>query len=195
VVKIAFIVEGDSEKILIDSDMFRKWCETNGITIVEPIINAKGGGNLLPQYLSNHVANVSRNGKPDKIVVLTDLEWECAVVEVQNRILTEEFKDNIDVVFVSVKALEAWFLADDEAMSSWLKERFHEDYPECTDNLPLERIKQIAKDRDKRGPGPKPGFAKKMTSRHGFSLERAAEHPNCPSVKNFRDTLKEWGGG
>jgi hypothetical protein len=192
-VRIGFIVEGYSEKILIESDTFRKWCEKNEIAIVAPVINAKGGGNLLPQYLSNYIINISENGRPDKIVVLTDLENICAVEKVRQRILTEEFKDKIDFVFVSIKALEAWFLADGIAMASWLGEKtFHEDHPEETPGMPHERIKQIAKDKNKRGPGPHPEFVKKMM-RHGFSVERAATHPHCFSAKEFHDTLKEWG--
>ena len=192
-VKVGFIVEGDTEKILMESGTFRKWCDTNGIAVVDPVINAQGGGNLLPKYLSNHIARLSKNGTPDKIVVLTDLEREPNVTEVRNRIQTGD----IDFIFVAVKAIEAWFLADSAAMSSCLGEKgFHEDFPEKTPNMPWERIKQIAREKKQRGPGAsKPGFARKMTGNHGFSIERAAKHPNCPSAKEFHDTLKAWGQG
>jgi predicted ATP-dependent endonuclease of OLD family len=194
-VKIGFIVEGHSEKILIESDMFKEWCQKNRITIAHPVINAGGGGNLLPQYLANHIARVSQNGKPNKVVVLTDLETTSTVADVRERILTKESKDKIDIVFVSVKALEAWILADGAAMAAWLKEEsFHEGYPEATPAMPREKIKQIAKDKNKSGPGAsKPNFIKKMIVKHGFSIERAAEHPHCPSVKEFSTTLKKWG--
>jgi len=194
-VKIGFIVEGHSEKILIESGMFKKWCQKNRITIAHPVINACGGGNLLPQHLANHIARVSQNGKLNKVVVLTDLETASSVAKVRKRIHTSEFKDKIDVVFVSVKALEAWILADGVAMAAWLKEEtFHEDYPEDTPAMPREKIKQIAKDKNKLGPGSsKPSFIKRMIEKHGFSIERAAEHPHCPSVKEFSTTLKKWG--
>ena len=48
-VKIGFIVEGDCEKIFIESDNFKNWANMQGIEICSPVVNAKGGGNLLPQ--------------------------------------------------------------------------------------------------------------------------------------------------
>ena len=195
-VRVGFIVEGDSEKILIGSDMFRKWCEKNGITVVDPIINAQGGGNLLPEFFANYERRLSVTGRPDKIVVLTDREKAPTAAATRRRILcvNKGKGKKIDYVFVSVKAVEAWFLADDRAMSSWLKERFHEEKPERTSGTPWERIKEIALSKN-RGPGSNHlAFARTIIRQHGFSIERAAKHPNCPSVKEFYDTLKEWGG-
>lgn len=191
-VKIGFIVEGDSEKILIESDMFQQWCGKNGITIVDPVINAEGGGNLLPEFMANHIRRLSANGKPDKIVVLTDLETSGTVHVARKRILTGKSSKKIDFVFISIKAVEAWFLSDDKAMSAWLESRFHEDLPEKTQGMPWDRLKEIADKRGKRGPGSKPMFAKKILSL-GFSIENAARHPHCPSVKEFYDTLTGWG--
>ncbi|PTQ87123.1 hypothetical protein [Agitococcus lubricus] len=49
-VKVGFIVEGDTEKLIVESPAFVAWLVANGITLVNPVVNAKGGGNLLPQY-------------------------------------------------------------------------------------------------------------------------------------------------
>lgn len=197
-VKVGFIVEGDSEKVLLESKAFRQWCEKNGISIVSPIINAGGGGNLLPKYLANHVKRLSAKERPDKIVVLTDKEKAPTDKIIQDWLLSvnknKEKKTYIDAVFVSVKALEAWFLADDEAMSSWLKERFHEDFPERTHGTPWERIRKIASERD-RGLGKSSHvvFARTIINAHGFSIERAANHPQCSSARTFCNKLREWG--
>lgn len=196
-VKVGFIVEGDSEKKMLESKAFKQWCEKNGISIVSPIIDAGGGGNLLPLYLVNHIKILSKNGPPDKIVVLTDKEKVPTNEVVRERILQVNTKKKkiIDEVFVSVKALEAWFLADDKAMSSWLGERFHEDYPERTTRTPWERIREIAVEKDHRGPGKSSHlvFATKIINTHGFSIERAASHPQCASARKFCNKLREWG--
>lgn len=196
-VKVGFIVEGDSEAILIKSVMFRNWCQNNGLSVVDPVINAKGGGNLLPNYLTNQVERFL-NGKepPDKIVILTDRENAVSDDEVRERIHGYPPEKRIDFVFIAVKALEAWFLADGAAISKWLNEdRFFEEFPEKTDEMPWDRLKEIAKDKKKRGPGESRLLFTKKILNYGFSLEQAAKHTNCSSVKKFHDTLIKWGKG
>ncbi len=194
-VRVGFIVEGDSEKILLESPSFRTWCESIGVEIVDPVINAGGGGNLLPKYLGNHLARLTENSDtPDRIVVLTDLEDEDSTEVVRTRILSEGFEEKIDVVFIAVKALEAWFLADTQAMRHWLNTPgFVENFPEKTFDKPFERVKEIAALLQKRGPGGKVTFARAMVSKYGFSIENAARHPHCPSAKKFYQTLNDWG--
>jgi len=85
-------------------------------------------------------------------------------------------------------------LADDRAMSSWLKERFHEEYPERTQGTPWERIKEISSGKS-REPGHNHLAFAQTIIKHGFSIEQAAKHPNCPSVKKFHDKLKDLGAG
>ena len=49
-VKVAFIVEGDVEKIVVDKCFIEKnWLEKYNITPIKPVINAGGGGNLCPK--------------------------------------------------------------------------------------------------------------------------------------------------
>ena len=61
-----------------------------------------------------------------------------------------------------------------------------EHFPEETPKLPWDRISEIVKETGSaRGPGGKVGFAKRMITHWGFSIENAALHPNCPSAKNF----------
>lgn len=196
-VKVGFIVEGDSETILIKSPMFRNWCQNKGLSIVDPVINAGGGGNLLPKYLVNYLERfLNESEPPEKIAILTDRENAVSYEEVRKRILGDPPEKRIDFVFIAVKALEAWFLADDVAISKWLNEDyFFEEFPEKTEEMPWERLKEIAKDKGKRGPGAtRPIFTRKIL-KCGFSLEQAAKHANCPSVKMFHDTLLKWGKG
>jgi len=193
-VKVGFIVEGDTEKVLVDSKGFRDWCSGIGIEVVEPVINAGGSGNLLPHNIENYLIQI-RKATPHKIIVLTDLEVELSVDVVRRRILTDQTNDKIDAVCIAVKAVEAWFLADTNALRRWLKDStIWEEYPEKTIAMPWLRLREIAGDLNKRGTGPsKPLFAKRITDKFGFALERAAAHGNCPSAKEFYDVLVGFG--
>lgn len=191
-VKVGFIVEGDSEKVLIESAGFRKWASDQGLEICSPVINAKGGGNLLPHNIKPMLAQIELN-HPDHVVILTDLENATGVEAVKARIGTE----HTDLIFIAVKALEAWFLADTDAMRRWLNApEFFEPAPEQTIGMPWDRLKEVAKTYGSRGPGSsKVIFAKKMCgAAMRYELERAAAHPACPSAKAFRDGLLEMGG-
>jgi hypothetical protein len=186
VVKLGFIVEGDSEKVLVESESFKQWLRTQGLELCPPVINAKGGGNLLPQNIEPMIAQI-RASRPDHIVIMTDLEAAPSIAAVKARITTQ----HTDLIFVAVKALEAWFLADTAAMRRWLeKDDFFEAHPEQTPGMPWERLKVIANTLKVRGPGAnKVIFAKRMCDKHGFQVDKASAHPNCPSAKQFHDGL------
>lgn len=181
-VKAGFIVEGACERIVVESEMFRTLLQSCGHALVTPVIDAKGGGNLLPQNIDAFLSRLDTAGA-ERIFILTDLEDEARVANVRDRVE----HDCIDFVFVAVKALEAWYLADSDAMNAWLGTAdFYEDAPEATPDKPWDRLRQIAIEREKRGPGSsKVAFAKKMVERWGFEIERAAAHPACPSAKEL----------
>lgn len=75
-VKVGFIVEGESEKLVVESPMFQQWLHDHDCTLVTPVIDAKGGGNLLPQHIEPFIQRLSHAGV-ERIVVLTDLEDEA----------------------------------------------------------------------------------------------------------------------
>lgn len=183
--KLGFIVEGETERIIIESNLFQSWANEQGLDICRPVIDAGGGGNLLPQNIKPMVEQVQRSN-PDHIIVLTDLERDPDVKTVRQRIGV----DYTQLIFVAVKAIEAWFLADSKALEKWLGTSWHEDRPEETNGMPWGRLKELANELKARGPGPsKPAFAKKMTKHFGFTVPNAAQHPNCPSAKFFHDGL------
>lgn len=177
-IKVGFIVEGGSEKIIVESQQFRTLLTQYGFELVTPVIDAKGGGNLLPKNIDVFIQRFASKDV-HRIFVLTDLEDEDSVQTVRERIAHE----SIDFSFIAVKALEAWYLADSTAINNWLEiTDFNEIQPEQTQGKPWDRLKEIANERGKRGPGQKISFAKKITKHHGFSLLHAAQHPNCPSA-------------
>jgi hypothetical protein len=191
VVKVGFIVEGDTEKILLESTNFKDCTAKIGVDICHPIENAKGSGNLLPKHIGPLVERLTLQN-PTHIIILTDLENDPDKQAVIDRIGT----DHTQLIFIAVKAIEAWFLADTLALNNWLKlEGVYEDFPETTPEMPWERLKSLASEHSKRGPGgSKPVFARQMTKHHGFSLERAANHANCPSATEFYNFLYDLGG-
>lgn len=184
-VKIGFIVEGHTEKILIESTSFQNWAKQQGIEICKPVLNAKGGGNLLPQNIEP-MMKVLQLKQPNYIVILTDLEREPTQEAVKARIGTQ----HTGLIFIAIKAIEAWFLADSSALSAWLKTELSEIYPEKTIGMPWDRLGELAKELKQRGTGAsKVEFAKKFMEKNGFDFARAANHLNCPSAKEFHDGL------
>ena len=186
-VKVGFIVEGNTEKIVIDSKDFRDFLNGIGISIVDPVIDAKGNGNLLPQNIEPFI-NMLKASFAEKIIVITDAD-QNDISQVTTRILPSDVSYDIDLIVVAVKALEAWFLACEELMRKVLcLPDFSMQFPEETEELPFEYIKELTRSNNIRGPGSKVSFAKKVI-KNGFSLQVAAAHPNCPSARFFLDNL------
>lgn len=186
-VTIGFVVEGASEKKLVESDGFRKWAKGQGLEVKDPVVNAGGGGNLCSHNLEPYVAGCRAQTGAEYVIILTDLECDPCVSQVHDRVGRGDHR-----LCVARKALEAWFLADDQAMAKWLKEPgFHEERPEATTGMPWDRLKEMAMDRGMPGPGrTRLLFARKMVNACSFSIERAANHPHCPSAAYFVRTLR-----
>lgn len=92
-VRIGFVVEGDSEKVFVESTAFRQWLNEHGMSLVEPVAVAGGQGRMeraagkgelgLAALLKKEVGNL------DRVVMLADLDPSRAVpciTERKNRI-------------------------------------------------------------------------------------------------------------
>ncbi|WP_186685604.1 hypothetical protein [Pseudomonas vanderleydeniana] len=188
-VKAGFIVEGASERIVVESQAFRALLQSCGYELVTPVVDANGGGNLLPHNIEAFLDRLDEAGA-EEVFILTDLEDELHVRTVRDRVAHQRVR----FAFVAVKALEAWFLADTQAMNAWLKtDDFFEDTPEQTAEKPWERVKQVAAERGARGPGNKVAFAKKAVTHWGFSVEHSSAHPSCPSARELIEFLRSTG--
>lgn len=186
-VKVGFIVEGNTEKIVVDSPQFKEFLRGIGIIVVEPVIDAKGNGNLLPQNIEPFI-DLLKKSSAEKIIVITDAD-EYSICQVEKRILPDGTSYKIDLIAVAVKAFEAWFLACEELIRKILCiPDFSMDFPEKTDGLPFDYLKELARNKKVRGPGTKTSFAKRAM-KNGFSLEVAAAHPHCPSATYFFNRL------
>ena len=183
-VKIGFLCEGKTEVKVVQSRKFKNYLQRIGIEIVEPVIDAKGGGNLLPDNSREHLEKLWSNGA-QQIVVLTDLDEDTCITSTRKRVNPNDDK----IVIVAVRKIESWFLADSKTMSLLLKEKFEFELPE-REIEPFETLKTLFIKKYDRGIGVKDTFTARVL-KYGFSLENAAQHPNCPSAKYFLNKLQQ----
>ncbi len=181
-VKLGFICEGETEKIIVESVIFRDFLTANNFEFIKAF-DATGNGNLLPENISPIIYNLLDEGV-EKIFVLTDLDEDACITKTKERINAPEGI----VVIVSVKKIEAWFLADSNLLSSLFKGNFLFEDPE-SESDPRQILKDLLMQKTGRGIGDsKPRFATKMVN-NGFSIINAAAHPNCNSAQYFIQKL------
>jgi hypothetical protein len=181
-VKIGFICEGETEKIIVDSVNFKNILTLHNLQLVNAI-DATGNGNLLPKNIIPFIESLKDDGA-EKIFILTDLDEDVCITKTKERINAPETV----IVIISVKQIEAWFLADSISLSKVFAKEFHYDFPE-DENYPREKLREIFMNETGRGFGDgKPRFAKWMV-KEGFSVSNAANHPNCNSAKYLMDKI------
>lgn len=183
-VKVGFICEGKTEKKILTSESFRHIIDGIGLEYVYPVFDVQGNSNLLPNKLKEALDILKENGA-EKIVIVTDLDNDACITLTKSRITSDENR----IVIVAVKQIESWFLADSGTLSNLLKEDFEFSNPEDQMN-PFETLKDLFKEKKGRGIGTKDIFARHML-KYGFSVENAAQHPNCPSAAYFLKKLKQ----
>jgi hypothetical protein len=182
-VKLGFICEGETEKIIIESLAFKEFLSTNNIEFIKAF-DATGNGNLLPANISPMINNLIDEGA-EKIFVITDLDDDVCIIKTKERINAPEGI----IVIVSVKQVEAWFLADSNTLTSIFNEEFSYENPE-NESEPRQVLKNLFIEKTGRGIGEsKPRFATRMVN-SGFSVINSATHPNCPSAQYFIQKLQ-----
>ncbi len=187
--RLGFIVEGDTEKIVLESKNFTNLLGELNIDFIPEIINAEGNGNLLPRNIEKHSQVLIDKGAT-KIIILTDIDEDACITQTKARIQPLENH----IVIVSIKQIEAWFLADTQAMRIFFSDNtFEEQNPE-SHLTPFDKINQIKLHKMGRGIGKsKIKFANYLVKQINFSINRASEHPNCTSAKYFIDKIKQIG--
>jgi hypothetical protein len=181
-VKVGFICEGETEKIIVDSADFNNILASYNLLMVNAI-DATGNGNLLPKNINPFIDSLKDDGA-EKIFILTDLDEDVCITKTKERINAPETV----VVIISVKQIESWFLADSITLSKIFAKEFYYDFPE-TDNNQREKLRAVFVNEIGRGFGDsKPRFAKWIV-KEGFSVLNAAAHPNCNSAKYLLDKI------
>ncbi|GAB4014140.1 hypothetical protein GCM10028808_35670 [Spirosoma migulaei] len=183
-VNVGFICEGKTEQEIIESTNFQDWLNRNSLRCVNPVFDVAGSGNLLPHRLADIRDTLFRNGA-NIIVIITDLDQDECITVTRQRITQQ---DN-QVVIVAVKQIESWFLSDSTTLRRLFSDNTFEFInPEAEDN-PFATLKRLFELKTQRGIGTKPMLARRML-KYGFSIENAAQHPNCTSANYFLTKLQ-----
>jgi hypothetical protein len=194
-----FVVEGETEKKLVESSSFKKWLEEEcGIIVTKTPKKAicDGNGNMCAYKIQRLAELIRQEHSPDLIIVLADLDRDKSIQSITDR--KNKMKNtNVDLIIIARNALEAWFLADTEAIRSWRGkgyEKFRVEEPEVY-SPPWNEIIALSKvtKRPLSSKSSKPDFAEFFIKQHKFDIERAAEHKRCPSAKYCVDKLKKLG--
>ncbi len=189
---IGFICEGESEKILLESEMFKDLLvdlnlESAGVFDANGRDNFKDKNERIERFF-----NIFNDRNAENVFVLSDLENDPCISFYKDQLY--DYNPPLKIDIVAVKAIEAWLLSDSITLSVLLKGRYSYDDPENTDTLPLNKLQEIFLEKTGKGLGigsKKPRIMKKFI-KNGFTLERAATHPNCSSIKYFLRKLKEF---
>lgn len=121
-VKVGLIVEGESERIVINSQKFNTLL--NSINLLNVVcINANGNGNLLPKNIEQHI-NTCRQKGATKIIVLVDSEGRTNT-EIYDLLKPE----NDFILIIEIQSLESWLLADSKLLSKVFNSNFAYDSP------------------------------------------------------------------
>jgi len=184
-VNIVFLVEGETEEILVSHLAKTRWFDQFSLNVIA-IINVRGNGNLCPHNISKYV-NQANTLNPDKIIILTDLDCSPCIEETKIRLGT----CSECILIVAKKAIESWFLADTPLMQKIMQDDgFYLGSPETTDKMPFDVINDLLKAKGIRGTGPsKPRFAKKMI-KEGYDIDSAIAHASSHSIQYFKNKME-----
>ena len=83
-VKIGFICEGETEKIIVESENFQQFLLQNNFEFVNAI-DATGNGNLLPKNIQPFIKILKDDGA-EIIFILTDLDIDKCITNTKERI-------------------------------------------------------------------------------------------------------------
>lgn len=185
---IGFICEGESDKLLFESEGLKNLLTRFNLQTVL-VIDASGNGNFLPKHMSNHLQQM-RDLQADFIIVVTDLDDDACITHTKARINPENYLSDTMYISISVKAMEAWFLADSKTLTSIFKQKYFYEFPEVTPDNPFDTLKDEFITYTNRGVGNSKVLLTKRMLKNGFSIANAAQHPNCPSAKYFLRQLE-----
>ena len=185
VVKVGFIVEGGCEKIILKATGFQDYLRSQRIQQVGDIIDMDGKGNLKSSsQRMNTQVQLLRDAGANWIIILRDMDNAESFTIVKE----EVYQASDTEVCVAVQELEAWFLADSNTLSNVFQTGFSYPLPE-TATAPFKLLVALRKQYTNKGISDKKIFARIMVNA-GFTIQKAADHPNCPSAQYFLTTLK-----
>lgn len=189
-VNVGCIVEGQSEAIVYKSSAFKSLLERLNLNLVKTVTPGGRYKFFNREQIIKYCNEMFDDGV-EKIIMIIDKETndEC-LSDIKKGIYNCDPQNQI--IIIQVKTLESWFLADSEALSKAFQEKYNfEDNPEKVEGDPFSILQNLFIEKTGKGLGPKDSTlpAQKMVYKFGFSLQNAANHPNCPSAKYFLQKL------
>jgi hypothetical protein len=181
-VKIGFICEGLTDKLILKSVKFNLLLQSLGLECID--INDRGGRDKVKYKLSTFLQILLDKGA-EKVVVIVDLDKDPCITH------TKEWLTSYDsqITIIAVKEVESWLLADSETMSKFLEIDFEEQYPEAIQD-PKRHLLKLCEPKF----SPAIFNITKVFERiidNGFNIENAATHPNCHSAQYFINKLSQ----
>ena len=193
-VTAGFIVEGDCEAILLkDASFLGLLASLNIFCNAGMIINAEGKNNLyhpkgdftrIERKVNAWIEQLEANGAQTIFFLIDFDDSDTCFTQFKSKI----FHDSSNFIIIAKQALEAWYLADHQALSNYLKTKINpvkepESFQMPFDEIKNLRVKYVNKGSDKKN------LTRNMLQ-SGFSLANAAAHPNCPSAAYFLAKLQ-----
>lgn len=195
-VKIGFIAEGDSEDIFLKSLSFKSYLNQIGMdTSSELIINAEGKKKLyhptgdfskLKARVDTWLQTLYDKGVQAVFLLLDRDNDDHSYTQFKSKV----YHHLQNVVIVATQELEAWYLADTEAMRKLLHKKVDAIKQPESYIKPIDEIIRLMQLHRNRGVPNKKILTNNML-RCNFSLAKAAAHPACPSAAYFQRKLME----
>ena len=193
-VKVGFLIEGDTERVIVQSEAFQDLCKSLGIEVIRSVFpphKKERGKDIFknPEKIASFINILSDMGA-SVIFCIRDLEDLPNISIAKDEIAS---MDKRITKIIVVRKIESWFLADIATIEKYFNNAVTSQFPEVQFPellfKPDEKLKEVSvATRNGRGIGDKLLFAKSLV-RNGFSIQRAAAHPNCPSATYFLNKL------
>ena len=186
--KVGFIAEGGCERIVLRSSAFQTHLVKLGVEQVGDVIDIDGKGNLKQssQRMQSQVQTL-RNQGAQWVIVLRDLDEPGSAGAVA-KVKAEVYQADDIITCLAIQELEAWFLADSAVLSRLFGVLIVCEFPQLIQK-PSDYLNDLRMNYQGRGIRDKKGFASTLVN-NGFTIESAAQHPNCPSALYFLTKLQ-----
>ncbi len=191
-INVGFIVEDKPYQKFIESENFKLILKRFKIKAMGVYIAPDGRDNF--RSLNENILgffNVLIDKGAEYIYFLMDKEDDPCITFSKQEIYNYDNEKQINII--AAKAIESWFLADSTTLAKIFNlDNYQFDFPENIKEKPFEKFKlEFVKYSGGRGISKKRNRHANIMIRNGFSIQNAANHPNCPSAKYFLQKLSQ----
>ncbi len=181
-VKIGFIYDGETEKVILKSNMFKDLLTKYKFELAG-VIKYTGG------KIKRDTDMLINRKNAEKVIIIKDLEQLSDEKALLNELKKKEKITDKNILIIVEKMIEAWFLADTTTIRKILKNNKIKEFnsPENETNPHRTLRNKLGNNYKNLG---KPAIAK-LFIKYGFTIENAAKHKQCHSAKNFLKKIRK----